>query len=137
LRASPSRVTWAPASTQSEYTKWSEIGRKEKNGIEAWRRGSEGMRWQTAMKNQSGWTTSVWERKNGRDEEKKMGKREWRKMRREKIQRGTDRVEEETRVKKASARQWRRRNRREENILEKRRWKNIPDTAHRDTGTRT
>ena len=72
-----------------------------------------------------------------RDEEKKMGKREWRKMRREKIQRGTDRVEEETRVKKASARQWRRRNRREENILEKRRWKNIPDTAHRDTGTRT
>jgi hypothetical protein len=51
-------------------------GGKEKNGIEAWRRGCEGMKWRTAVRKESGWTASVWETKGGKDDEKKMGNRE-------------------------------------------------------------
>ena len=90
-------------------------GGKQKNGIEAWRRGSEGMKWRTAIKNQSGWTASIWETKDGKDEKKRMGRREWRKWRREKIQREADRTEKEKKEKKktreggetAGRRKWR------------------------------
>ena len=60
------------------------------------------MKWRTAIKNQSGWTASIWETKNGKDEEKRMGKREWRKWRKEKIHREADRMEEETRTRKTA-----------------------------------
>jgi hypothetical protein len=79
-------------------------GGKQKNWIEAWRRGSEGMKWRTAIKNQSGWTASIWETKDGKDEKKRMGRREWRKWRREKIQREADRTEEEKKEKKKTSR---------------------------------
>ena len=91
-------------------------GGKEKNGTEAWRRGCEGMTWRTAVRKESGWTASVWETKGGKDDEKKMGNREWRKWRRERIQREADRAKEETRTRRKTTeggeapgrRKWRR-----------------------------
>ena len=78
-------------------------GGKEKNGIEAWRRGCEGMKWRTAVRKESGWTASVWETKGGKDDEKKMGNREWRNWRRDRIQREADRAKEETRARRKAS----------------------------------
>ena len=74
------------------------------------------MKWRTAIKDKSGWTASIWETKEGKNEEKRMGKREWSKWRREKIQREADKVEEETRTRRKTSeggetigrRKWRR-----------------------------
>ena len=78
-------------------------GGKEKSGIEAWRRGCEGMKWRTAVRKESGWTTSVWETKGGKDDEKKMGNREWRNWRRDRTQREADRAKEETRARRKAS----------------------------------
>ena len=63
-------------------------------------KGMRGDEMANGYKNRSGWTASIWETRNGKDEEKRMGKREWRKWRRGEMQREADRVEEETRVEK-------------------------------------
>ena len=82
-------------------------------------KGVRGDEMANGKKKRSGWTTSIWETKNGigRGEER-MGKREWRKIRREKNTKGSRQSGRENKGKEKS--QWRRRNHRKEKMGKRR-----------------
>ena len=109
-------------------------GGKEKNRTEACRRGCEGMKWRTAIRNKSGWTASIWETKGGKDEREKDGEQGMEKIEKGKNTKGDRQGVRGNKDQKEDQRRRARGGTRKEEMETRRIYKILQRHEHRDVG---